>query len=94
MSDPFFIARDKTPLLAPIRRSRDPIVIPSFITKSFILERIASIRVTIIPFIFVKLKNINYVCFCIKKISILVQIESVENIQFFNLYCKWETPTN
>lgn len=53
------MARDKTPLLAPIRRSRAPIVIPSAEAISCILDKIVPIRLKIIPENFVGLKIIN-----------------------------------
>ena len=44
MSVPFDIARDKTPLLAPIFFSKAPIVIPSCLDISSILVRILHIN--------------------------------------------------
>lgn len=58
MSVPLFIARDNTPLLAPILRSSAPIDIPSFVEISFILDKILLIKLKIIPLIFVGLKII------------------------------------
>ena len=60
MSVPFAIARDKTPLLAPIFFSEAPIVIPSCLDISSNLDVILHIKLKIIPILIWGVENYRY----------------------------------